>query len=328
MYGSKTEIYFINKFFFFAVDLALMVKKNMSKRKAGSDSKRQFNEVWENEFLFIASPSEKPMCIVCESTLSDYRRYDLSRHYKKHQAEIEEKQKLMPRSELWKDYVVKKKETITKRQNLFVKKSCDSSAMLEVSYEIALVLAKKHKPISDSEEIVKPCLQKFAQYVGEKSREKKANEVALSKQTITRRIKELSRDVCEQVKDCAHACSFFSLTFDESANICDVAELCIFVQGIEDNFNVFEELIGFESLHGKTRGSDIFEKVKLCLKSQQLDLNELLGVCTDGALSMIGQAAGAVALLERSSSPKISLHYSPRVCVEKFCICSMLWYQL
>ena len=45
MYGSKTEIYFVNTFFFFAVDLALMVKKNMSKRKVGNDTKRQFNEV-------------------------------------------------------------------------------------------------------------------------------------------------------------------------------------------------------------------------------------------------------------------------------------------
>ena len=171
--------------------------------------------------------------------------------------------------------------------------------MLEVSYEIALVLAKKHKPFSDGEEIVKPCLQKFAQYVGEKSIEKKANEVALSKQTITRRIEELSRDVCEQVKDRAHACSFFSLAFDESADICDVAQLSIFIWKIDDNFDVFKELIGFESLHGKTRGSDIFEKVKLCLESQQLDLNKLLGVCTDGAPSMIGKAAGAVALLER-----------------------------
>ena len=89
MYGSKIEIYFVNKFLFFAVDLALMVEKKMSKRKAGSDSKRQFNKVWENEFLFIASPSGKPMCIVCESTLSDYRSYDLRRHCRKYQAEIE-----------------------------------------------------------------------------------------------------------------------------------------------------------------------------------------------------------------------------------------------
>ena len=121
----------------------------------------------------------------------------------------------------------------------------------------------------------------------------------MSKQTITRHIEELSRDVCEQVKDRAHACSFFSLAFDESADICDVAQLSIFERRIDDNFNVFEELIGFESLHGKTRGSDIFEKVKLCLESQQLHLNKLLGVCTDGAPSMIGKAAGAVALLER-----------------------------
>jgi len=39
----------------------------MGKRKAGSDSKRQFSELWENEFLFIATPSGKPMCIVCEA---------------------------------------------------------------------------------------------------------------------------------------------------------------------------------------------------------------------------------------------------------------------
>ena len=91
----------------------------------------------------------------------------------------------------------------------------------------------------------------------------------------------------------------FLLAFDESADICDVAQLSIFVQGIDDNFNVFEEFIGFASLHGKTRRSDIFEKVKLCLESQQLDLNKLLGVCTDGTPSMIGKAAGAVALLER-----------------------------
>jgi len=52
------------------------------------------------------------MCIVCESTCSDYRSYDNSRHYtcKKHQAEIEEKQKLVPGSELRKKHAVKKKE--------------------------------------------------------------------------------------------------------------------------------------------------------------------------------------------------------------------------
>ena len=120
----------------------------------------------------------------------------------------------------------------------------------------------------------------------------------MSKQTITRRIEEISHDVCEQVRDHVHACSIFSLALDESADICDVAQVSIFVRGIDDNFNVGKELV-FESLYGKTRGSDIFEKVKLCLENQQFDLSKLLSVCIDGALSMIGKAAGAVALLER-----------------------------
>ena len=100
------------------------------------------------------------------------------------------------------------------------------------------------------------------------------------------------------MKDRVHAYSFFSLALDKSADICDVAQLSIFVRGIDDNFNIFEELIGFESLHGKTRGSDVFEKVKSCLENQQLDLSKLLSVCTHRALSMIDKVAGAVVLLK------------------------------
>ncbi len=54
----------------------------MSKRRAETDTKHQFNEQWEDEFLFILGPSGKPLCLVCESILSDKRRHDLNRHYK------------------------------------------------------------------------------------------------------------------------------------------------------------------------------------------------------------------------------------------------------
>ena len=85
----------------------------MSKRKAGKShiaDTRQFNELWENELLFIANPSGKPMCIVCETTFSNNRRSDLCRHYKKYQAEIEGKPKLLLESDLRKEYVSKKED--------------------------------------------------------------------------------------------------------------------------------------------------------------------------------------------------------------------------
>ena len=76
--------------------------------------------------------------------------------------------------------MVKKK----KRQNLFHKRSCESLAMLEASNEIAFVLAKKYKPFSNGEDIAKPCLDEITKWFGDKSIERKVNEIALSKQTI------------------------------------------------------------------------------------------------------------------------------------------------
>ena len=91
----------------------------MSKRKAGGSHRADtshFNELWENELLFIANPSGKPMCIVCETT-------------------------------------------------------------------------------------------------------KKGKVIALSKQTITRRIGKLSRDVSEQLKDRSHTCSLFFISLGKNLQI-------------------------------------------------------------------------------------------------------------
>ena len=49
--------------------------------------------------------------------------------------------------------MVEKKIGYKKRQNLFVRRSCESLAMLEASNDIAFVLAKKYKPFSDGEDI-------------------------------------------------------------------------------------------------------------------------------------------------------------------------------
>ena len=141
-------------------------------------------------------------------------------------------------------------------------------------------------------------LQIFAKHLGNKSIEKKADEIAVSKQTVTRRTKELSQDVSWQLEDLVKSCTFFSLALDESTDICGVAQLGTFIRGIDDHFNVFEELLSLELMHEKTRKSDIFNKVKSCLENLKLDFSKLVSVCTDGASSMIGKVAGAATLLE------------------------------
>ncbi|KAG7174262.1 General transcription factor II-I repeat domain-containing protein 2A-like 3, partial [Homarus americanus] len=98
---------------------------------------------------------------------------------------------------------------------------------------------------------------------------------------------------------------------DESTDICDVAQLSIFIRGIDGHFSVFEELVSLESLHRKTRGSDIFDKVKSCLENLQLDSSKLITVCTDGAPSMIGKVVGTTTLLENFlNRPLLKYHCS------------------
>ena len=144
--------------------------------------------------------------------------------------------------------------------------------MLEASNVIVFVFAKKHRPFSDGYDIAKPFLHEITRWAGDKSIERKVNEIAHSKVTLTRHIEEPSRDVSGQQKDRVHACSCLSSALEESADICDVVQLRIFIRGSDDNSYILEEIIGLVSLHGKTRGSDIFEEVKSCRESQQLNL--------------------------------------------------------
>ena len=104
---------------------------------------------------------------------------------------------------------------------------------------------------------------------------------------------------------------------DDSADICDVVQLRIFIAGGHDNLNIFEEIIGLRTLHEKTRRSDIFEEEKSCIVSQQLNLLHSY------ASVLVEHHQLLVELLElfpcltdfRSFSSGISLHYAPRVSV-------------
>ena len=84
--------------------------------------------------------------------------------------------------------------------------------------------------------------------VGDKSIERKVNEITLSKYIITRHTDELSYDVSQQQKDRVHTCSFFSMALSESAAICDAVQLDILRRGSDNNLNIFEEIILLESM--------------------------------------------------------------------------------
>ena len=84
----------------------------------------------------------------------------------------------------------------------------------------------------------------------------------------------------------------------------------VLMRRIADNFSISEELLSIESLHGKTKGSDIFGKAISCLETLQIDSSKLVSVCTAGAPSMIGQVAGTTSMLGNFLNRPLLLYHS------------------
>ena len=59
---------------------------------------------------------------------------------------------------------------------------------------------------------------------------------------------------------------FYALVIDDSTDATDTAELAIFIQGIDDEYNVTEELASLVPLKDTTESRVLYEAVKSMLK--------------------------------------------------------------
>jgi len=174
--------------------------------------------------------------------------------------------------------------------------------MVLTSYEIAFLLAKCGKPYSDGE-IIKKSFDIFTKNANDSKMSTYVNDISLSRNTIMRRIDEISSDISKQISFSTTNSKYFSLALDVSCDITDNPQLSIFIRSVNSKFEVTEKLLGLEELKTSTKGTDIFNKLKCCvetllLKSDDLIWSKLESVCIDGAPCMIGKNIGCVTLLE------------------------------
>jgi len=123
------------------------------------------------------------------------------------------------------------------------------------------------------------------------------SKISLSRQTVRRRINDISNEIILGLHNRIRDFKYFSLAFDESTDISDSAQLVVFIRGVNESFQVTEEMLNLISLKGTTTGEDIFNAIENCLCENSLDLENLSGISTDGAPAMIGKEKGAIKLL-------------------------------
>lgn len=228
---------------------------------------RTFHDEWENKYCFIESKAEKPICLLCFTTVAVAKKYNLERHYRQNHSKFDKDYPVG--SSIRDDYLLKKKRELLNQQNIFVKRHNELESMVKASYEISLLLAKKKKPFSDGE-IVKEALTIFAQNCDDKNVKAEAESISLSRHTVTRRVEEMAVDISGQIQEIVTKCKYFSLALDETCDLTSSSQLAIFVQCVDEHWNVLQDLLEFCQLETTTQGKDIFLKIKECIEKKGL----------------------------------------------------------
>ncbi|XP_016327429.1 LOW QUALITY PROTEIN: general transcription factor II-I repeat domain-containing protein 2-like [Sinocyclocheilus anshuiensis] len=280
---------------------------SLSKPKRKVDEEhRQFQERWTLQYFFVEF-NGNATCLICKEKVAVLKEYNLKRHYSTKHGEQYEKYQEDER----KRRATQLQRELTSQQNLFHKAKKDADAAVEASYVVSELIAKAGKPFTEGR-FINYCMQKVADIL---CPEKKNlfNNLSLSANTVAERISELSSDIYDQLCSKSKVFTASSVALDESTDITDSAQLAIFIRGINDQFEVTEELLSLCPMHGRTTAKDIFQQLCDAIERAGLPWNRLVGITTDGAPSMTGKKNGLVALVQRkleeeNADPAVVLH--------------------
>ncbi|KAI5104474.1 protein transcription factor II-I repeat domain-containing protein 2B-like protein [Silurus meridionalis] len=148
--------------------------------------------------------------------------------------------------------------------------------------------AVKRKESHSQGEFVKKCILQAASIICPEKKGQFSN-ISLSANTVAERISDLSNDIYDQLCEKAKCFSEYSVALDETTDITDTAQLAMYVRGVNDNFEVMEELLRVIPMHGRTTAQEIFCQLCDAIKNAGLPWKRFVGITTDGAPSMTGR---------------------------------------
>ncbi len=92
----------------------------------------------------------------------------------------------------------------------------------------------------------------------------------------------------------------FALQVDETTDITGKAQLLAFVR-FENEGEIMENYFCCKELPETTKGHDIFNILSTYLESCGLSWNRFVGICTDGAPSVVGSVQGFVSRVKEKT---------------------------
>ncbi|XP_025423626.1 zinc finger MYM-type protein 6-like [Sipha flava] len=182
------------------------------------------------------------------------------------------------------DFFIRKGKELTAQKKVMSATSKVDYSLVKASYLVAFRIAKCKKSYNIGETLIKPCLLDVTSELLGPSAAKKMNDLPLSNDTISKRIIDISVDIEEQIIDKIKLSKWFSIQLDESTDVSQKAILLCYVRFIDfQTSEMCEDLLCCCELPSHTTGSEVFKRLNEYLKKNQLNWENCVSVCTDGA---------------------------------------------
>ena len=172
------------------------------------------------------------------------------------------------------------------------------------SFEISEMVAQMLKSHTLAESVILPACKKMVKTMLGDEAEKEISKIPLSNDTVRRRILAMSDDIETNVCRNKLQDSIFALQVDETTDITNKAQLLVFIRFI-DGDQIVNQFLCCKEMSGTTKGEDIFQILNNYLKKWELSWKSCVGICTDGAPSMVGCLKGFTALVKEKQNPGI-----------------------
>lgn len=249
--------------------------------------------------------SNSPMCVICGKTQSAYKKDAIRRHYETNHPNWSDNYPVG--SSARKQKYESLHTGVQKSQAIMVRTMTEQEKSTEASYRVSWIL-NRHKMSFETSEVVKECMIEASKalFNDQKVTDTFQN-VPLSNNSATRRTETLADDVRKTLIQKLRNAKDISICVDESTDNTDIAQLAVYVRFLDGEL-FREELLALIPMLGKTTGQDIFDKISGFFTDNEIPLNNVTSLVTDGAPAMLGINNGLAAKLKAVNPNLISYH--------------------
>lgn len=225
----------------------------------------------------------KCICLICQSTIATPKKGNVERHFwtvhKNYDTDFP------PKSEQRKRKVKELKSQLSGQQSFFSQLTSKVKAATEALFRVNHTIIKHKKSFQDGETVKEAFIEAadslFQDFKNKPKILSAVKALQLSRNTVTRHYEVMVEDLRQPLWKDIVDCKCFSLQLDESTDVSDTAQLCIFIRMVFTDMTAKEELLTMLRMKERTRGEDIFQSFKNFMEQTWLPVCKLVSITTD-----------------------------------------------